>query len=485
MVRYILADDVALRSWWRVPYAYITRMDRQAIGVSPEEFDVLLRCDGEQEIEDSPALQSALRNKLCIALAGEGDAPAKNAVDLKEWQRHRSYDNRYVPALNWEITSRCNYNCIHCFNAVDANRLRDEFSYEEAIRLLDDARDCGILAFTITGGEPLVHPRFMDIVRGIYKRNMWVFELNTNGALITQGLLDELKCARCFPHIKISFDGVGFHDWMRDSPGAEQATLRAIELCVKNGFPVKAQVNFNRANADCIPRTLDLLDSLGVFEARIIRTSSSPRWVSQGGGLTLGNQELFDKTIEIAADYARGDHRMSLDFWHTLRLFPYDKSYRVDVFGCTPERFRDTLPICRGNRAMVAVGANGNVYPCLQMSGVFESKGYALGNVKTDGLKPLLQHSTYMDSICTTIGEKCRANKRCGACRHLRYCAGGCPVLGITHSVAYEGASVEEGYLAPDPQKCFFFENGYYHRYVSVMTDELGWRNRVPIDVLS
>lgn len=271
---------------------------------------------------------------------------------------------------------------------------------------------------------------------------------------------------------------------MRDSPGAEQVALKAIGLCVKNGFPVKAQVNFNRKNAECILQTLDLLDSLGVFEARIIRTSSSPRWVSKAGDLTFSNQELFDKTIEIAANYARGNHEMSLDFWHTLRLYPRDKSYRVDVFGATPQRYRDSLPICRGNRAMIAVGANGNVYPCLQMSGVFESRGYTLGNVKTDGLKSLLQHSAYMDCICTTIGKKCKANKRCGACRHLKYCVGGCPALGVTHSVAYEGASVEEGYLAPDPQKCFFFENGYYHRYVSAMTGELGWKNRAPIDVL-
>ena len=62
----------------------------------------------------------------------------------------------------------------------------------------------------------MVHPEFMDIVREIYKRNMFIEELNTNGFFINQKVLDEFAGIGCYPLIKISFDGIGCHDWIRD-----------------------------------------------------------------------------------------------------------------------------------------------------------------------------------------------------------------------------------------------------------------------------
>lgn len=51
-------------------------------------------------------------------------------------------------------------NCLHCFNAKDNAPLNSELTYDEIIKILDDAKNIGVLAFTITGGEPLVHRRF-------------------------------------------------------------------------------------------------------------------------------------------------------------------------------------------------------------------------------------------------------------------------------------------------------------------------------------
>ena len=45
---------------------------------------------------------------------------------------------------------------------------------------------------------------------------------------------------------------------------------------------------------------------------------------------------------------------------------------------------------------MAAVGANGNLYPCHQMSGYYEQHGWCLGNVKTDGLQKCLREGDYL-----------------------------------------------------------------------------------------
>ena len=34
--------------------------------------------------------------------------------------------------MNWMITGKCNYNCLHCFNASDNSPLVSEFTLSEA-----------------------------------------------------------------------------------------------------------------------------------------------------------------------------------------------------------------------------------------------------------------------------------------------------------------------------------------------------------------
>ena len=84
---------------------------------------------------------------------------------------------------------------------------------------------------------------------------MFVEELNTNGHFINMAALERLKSIGCVPLVKISFDGIGYHDWMRNHKGAEQTALDAISLCIENGFPVKVQTNMNRRNCDAMLET--------------------------------------------------------------------------------------------------------------------------------------------------------------------------------------------------------------------------------------
>ena len=158
---------------------------RDAQRLTKEEFEFLSLCDGQNELEDGE-LAKTLTRKGLISSCDKGEGT------LDPWQK-MNIENRYFPAMNWMITGKCNYNCLHCFNASDNSPLMSEFSLEEAERLLDEAQACGINAFTITGGEPMCHKHFFEIIEGIYRRNMFVEELNTNGFYITQEALDRMK----------------------------------------------------------------------------------------------------------------------------------------------------------------------------------------------------------------------------------------------------------------------------------------------------
>lgn len=460
----ILNPNIALRSWWLVPYAYYIKGNRNAIGLKKEEFELLSLCDGKHDLEETPLLNRFLMAGMVTPLSAEGEA------ELSPWQK-RDCDNRYFPAMNWMITGKCNYNCLHCFNAADAAPLMSEFTLEEAEKLLDEAEKCGINAFTITGGEPMLHKHFFEILDSIYRRGMFVEELNTNGYYIDQAALDRMKAIGCHPLIKISFDGVGHHDWLRNKKGAEEDALRAIRLCVENGFRVKAQTNVHRWNLDSMLPTLKLLDGLGIEETRIIRTTEVPRWNQNAAGATLELHEYFDEMLKVVSEYIKEEHQMNLDIWQMITVFPKDKRYRIRSVECGIGEYRNSIPVCRGNRGMVAVAANGNVFPCMQMSGYYEAKNDILGNVKKDGLQPLLQAGRYLSEVCATVGTLAEKNEVCGNCPYFKHCVGGCRAIALTLTGDKFGV---------DLSKCLFYKKGYYEKAFEIMD---GWKNLSEIRV--
>lgn len=460
-MKYILSPMIALRSWHLVPWAYYVRGQRNARGLKQEEYELLRRCDGLQDIESSDLLTSLLSRGFC--------APAFHGETLSDWQRERICDNRYFPAMNWMITGRCNYNCLHCFNAADNERLQSEFSLDEAEKLIDEAAACGINAFTVTGGEPMLHPHFTDILERIYARGMYVEELNTNGYFITAEILERMKAMGYAPLIKISFDGLGHHDWLRNRKGAEEDALRAIGLCVGKGFRVKAQTNVHRHNVDAILPTAKRLSEMGVAETRIIRTTEAPRWVQNAGNACLTLEEYFDQMILFLSEYGKTDCKMNIDVWQLVHLCPSRRTYRPRAMECRDGEYRDSLPVCRGNRGMAAVAANGNLYPCHQMSGYYEQQGWFLGNVKTDGLQKYLRGGDYLREVCTTVRDLREHSEKCGACPWFRYCCGGCRAVGL----ALTGDK-----LGADPSKCLFFNGGYPGKLERALA---GYENTAPI----
>ena len=463
---YRVKDDVALRKWKLVDRALYMIGSDCAFGVSKEEWNLLLLCDAEHDIEPSPYLANLLSNGY-IEECKKGEKPS-------EWSLLKEYDNYYFPRMNLMITGKCNLNCLHCFNAKDNAPLNTELSYEQILNILDQARDIGIHAFTITGGEPLVHRHFLDIVKAIYERNMMIFELNTNGLLINQKMLDLFKELGCHPLIKISFDGIGYHNWMRQNPKAEDLTINAIKLCIKNGFRVKAQTQVNRKNLDAMYETAEMLNDLGVSEMRIIRTTEAPRWEKNSPDSSLTMEEYYEEMLKFSKKYISSNMQMTIDIWQFVRLYPYSKSYELMPVACTKDEFNIRIPMCKGNRGMIAVSSSGELVPCLQMSGWFIEREISLGNLLKTPLKQLVTESDYLNLAMAPLLKQIIENDKCGNCKYYKACTGGCPALGLLYS------SEKFNYYHEDITKCIFFENGWYEKSINTLSK---WKIIRPLDI--
>ena len=463
---YKLSDKIALRSWKFVPRAYYVKNEPYAKGLEQAEFDLMLLCDGEHDVKQDDMTDRLERQGLIVRChQGEHNS---------EWSGHKSYSQRYFPKMNFMITGKCNYNCLHCFNAADNAPLMSEWTFEELCGLFDQARDCGIHAFTITGGEPMAHKRFMDILREIHRRGMYVAELNTNGYFLTQEVLDEMKEIGCRPLMKISFDGVGWHDWMRNRKGAEQLTLDAMKRCLDNGFDVKAQTQVHRKNAESMMPTALMLNELGVTAMRIIRTTEVPRWQANAGDACLDMDEYYEKMLAFSEEYINSGMGMDVVIWNFLRLYPRSRSFRIVPVTCAEGEYRDSIPGCKGTRGMVAVTSSGDVVPCIQASGTMLKMNVHMGNLHRDRLKDLLSAGPYLDNVCSTVGDVRNSNPKCGACKWFEACAGGCRAMGFLYSGA------RRDWCGEDITKCAFFEHGWYEKVSQALSD---WRNLSAIRV--
>ena len=449
---YRVKDNIGLRKWQKVDRAYYIKGVDNAQGLTKEEWDYVLLCDCNHDIEPNDIINKLL-DKGIIEKCNKGE-------EVSDWSKLKEYDNLYFPKMNLMITGKCNYNCRHCFNAKDNALLNSEWDYDSLVNLIQDACEIGVHAFTITGGEPFVHPRFLDIIKEIYKRNMHVFELNTNGYFITEEILEELRGIGCKPLIKISFDGLGHHDWMRNHKGAEERTINAIKLCIRYGFKVGVQMQVHRGNIDTVLETCLFMASLGCFEVRLIRTTEVKRWLDNNGGLMLPMDEYYDEMIKFSKEYMDSGKRMIVTVWQLFNLYPKEKSYTLIpvLMGC--DSFKVTYPRCRGNRGMIAITSSGEVVPCMQMSGGFEEFDIHVGNVHKDKLKDIINSKIFYQYVCEPILNYALNNDLCLNCEYFRVCHGGCVALGVLSSPD------KHNYYHEDISKCLFFKNGYYEKVV-------------------
>lgn len=83
-------------------------------------------------------------------------------------------------AATIELTNVCNFKCKHCYLGDSKSCFLD---VDIVKRILDELKELGCIMLLFTGGEPLLHPNFMDIF--IYaKLKGFIITVYTNGSLI-------------------------------------------------------------------------------------------------------------------------------------------------------------------------------------------------------------------------------------------------------------------------------------------------------------
>jgi radical SAM protein with 4Fe4S-binding SPASM domain len=161
-----------------------------------------------------------------------------------------------------EITFRCNLRCVHCYCSYESTK--EEISYREICRILDEVADAGCLWLLITGGEPLLRNDFLDIYTYAKKKGL-IITLFTNGTLITPYIADFLKDYPPFA-LEISLYGVTkeIYEKVTGVSGSFKRCIEGIHLLLKRDLPVKLKTMVMTLNRHEVWEIKKYAESLGV-----------------------------------------------------------------------------------------------------------------------------------------------------------------------------------------------------------------------------
>ncbi len=157
------------------------------------------------------------------------------------------------------LTRRCNIHCIHCSNNSGKN-IKETLDYQKIEGLLKQFYKMGIFEIGLTGGEPLCHPDFFEIVELIKTFGLPIY-LNTNG-IYGQDILERLSHSKV-EVIKISVDGLEKSNDKIRGVGTFRKAYKTIKYLKEIGNTVEINFTLNRQNITDIFDMIRLADEFG------------------------------------------------------------------------------------------------------------------------------------------------------------------------------------------------------------------------------
>lgn len=334
-------------------------------------------------------------------------------------------------AFQWHITDACDQRCRHCYIFSEGHPQLVEMPFERMMQTLDNiermaSRMSRLPYLYITGGDPILHSRFWDLLEEVHRRHI-AFCLMGNPFHLTDAVCQRLASLGCRKY-QLSLDGLReTHDGFR-KPGSFDATLAAIPIIRKAHIDCAIMTTVSGINIKEIP---DLIDVVVARQADIFafgrycptnedKAAANPLWHIPPHDY----RNLLDQCWKKFEQYKDSSTYFNLKD-HLWTLYLYEQGLFTIPEGLDANTIYDG---CNCAHCHFTISAEGRLMACRRMDsyvGTINEEMYDVWNGPR--MEVYRQH------------EKM---EKCSRCELLRICRG-CPAVayGYSHS-----------HLAPDPQ---------------------------------
>jgi radical SAM protein with 4Fe4S-binding SPASM domain len=272
----------------------------------------------------------------------------------------------------WDITSKCNLSCIHCYNSRAyedpfSEKLGPDLSTKEVFSILDKLADGEVDAIQFLGGEPFVRHDFIDILRYAKNKNISC-NIATNGVLVNQTIIKKLVVVSP-KQIAFSIDGATAKN--NDVVRGKGVFDRAVNnLKLLSGYfkanniktDLGIQCTLNKFNKQEIGRIVSLGKELDLdfvaFESLKILTQYDVIQKNELKKIILNFPELFKAGEEIASLMSLNQTKIRIAIlnWGTPKFRNFlNHKYKVSL---------RVGKSCRATSELFYIRADGIVHPC-------------------------------------------------------------------------------------------------------------------------
>jgi heme b synthase len=344
----------------------------------------------------------------------------------KEIQNHSGQ----LRLVAWEVTRKCNLNCVHCRAGSERGPYPGELNTEKCFEILEQIRRVGKPIIILTGGEPLLRKDVFDLADRGTKLGLRMV-MATNGTLLNPGVIDKMRESG-IQRVSISLDGADEqqHDRFRMVPGAFKNALSGIRLLKEADVEFQINTTVTRHNVHDVKDILDMAVRLGAAAHHLFLL------VPTGRAKEMVNQEIdareyekllhwfYNKRVEVPL------HLKATCAPHYYRILRQEAHARGEKVDFKTYGLDAVTRGCLGGTGFCFVSHDGIVQPC----------GYL--ELNCGDLKDASFGRVWRDSeVFNKLRDFSSYKGKCGRCEYIRFC-GGC------RARAYEATG---DFLAEEP----------------------------------
>ena len=312
----------------------------------------------------------------------------------------------HLKSLQFELTSRCNERCIHCYIPNAKKNDGKDMTFEQVCNIIDQFAEMGGLHITLSGGEVFLHKDIIRILQYCREKDMEICILS-NLIALKDVQIPFIKAANV-SYIQASLYSMDpdIHDKITTIKGSQVKTKVAIEKLVAADIPVQIACPLMKTNKDSYKDILLYAQSLKIkaFSDYIMMAEADFCTDNLDNRLSIQETEKVIRTIiEFDLDYSR-----------------WVKKQRPNLENLDIEKYAKQ-PLCGVGINSLCIAENGDVYPCPGWQSL------VVGNVNKQTLKSIWEDSELFSQIRKiTHGDfpqclKCEARNYCSMCLERNY----------------------------------------------------------------
>lgn len=326
----------------------------------------------------------------------------------------------FLEMIQFEITGRCNMKCQHCRAWKDP---KEDMSLNTVEKVLDFAlpESIGETRFTISGGEPLLHPEFFKILQLIknkidYAKNTELDHsvITTNGFLLTREVIskiENLNLGEVYIQVSIDSHEEEKHDKFRNCKGAYKKAIEALKLVSNSSLLPIMRTTIIPYRINDIENMIKLAISCGA--TRISLGPAIPTGKAKLDRSLILNPKQKKILINSILSLRKKYPDISISTEDPIKFSICAEEWDYGDFDYQKQNF---IGGCSAGITNMNVLSDGTLTPCSMML-------TPILNVKNLTPKEILDKYTSSDVISNLVERNVKG--KCGTCKFKRLC-GGC-----------------------------------------------------------